>query len=208
MTIMSDILTIALTFWILMNSFGNIPLFISVLQEIPPQKSRIIVVRELLIALALILFFSVFGNSIFQAMGIKQSSVQMAGGIILFVISIKMVFPAAHKESSESRPKSEPFIVPLAVPLVAGPSVLSAAMVYGNQTVWWQLLIAITLAWVATVVVLLAALPIKNVLGQRGLLACERLMGLLLTIMAVEIFSEGISQFLSSVMGTGAANTG
>jgi multiple antibiotic resistance protein len=191
----TQLFSMAFTLWLLMDSLGNVPLFLSLLRGVPPARVRPVIIRELLIALGFILLFSALGDALFNILGIREDAVQISGGIILFLIAIRMIFPAEPTGQSPPPPKAEPFIVPLAVPLLAGPSVLTAVMVYANETAWWELWLAIFLAWFATTLVLVFSVSLKRVLGDRGLIACERLMGLVLTLMAVQMFLQGVRLF-------------
>lgn len=191
----TNLFSMAFTLWLLMDSLGNVPLFLGLLRSVPPARVRWVIIRELLIALGFILFFAALGDALFEIMGIKEDAVQISGGIILFLIAIRMIFPSETPSESAQTPAMEPFIVPLAVPLLAGPSVLTAVMVYANETSWWELWLAIFLAWLATTLVLVFSTSLKRVLGDRGLVACERLMGLVLTLMAVQMFLQGIRLF-------------
>lgn len=195
---MTQLFSMTFTLWLLMDSLGNVPLFLSLLKNIPPERVRPVILRELFIALGFILFFAALGDVLFDILGIHQDAVQISGGIILFLIAIRMIFPSQEKTTVDS--KMEPFIVPLAIPLVAGPSVLTAVMVYGQQTAWPITWGAILLAWLATVLVLLSGVTLKKILGDRGLMACERLMGLVLTLMAVQMFLQGLRLFFGSCL--------
>jgi small neutral amino acid transporter SnatA (MarC family) len=131
-------------------------------------------------------------------LNVKTPTLLVSGGIILFLISIKMIFPEKKDPKAEPSKDEEPFIVPLAVPLVAGPAVLAAVMLYSGQTAnsGWVTFGAIVLAWAASTVVLLSSSLWKRLLGSRGLMACERLMGLILTLIAVQMFLEGVAMFM------------
>jgi multiple antibiotic resistance protein len=192
-----QIISMAFTLWLMMDSPGNVPLYLSLLKNVPTKRVRWIIIRELLIALFCILLFASIGDALFEIIGIQQDALQISGGIILFLIAIKMIFPP--ERSSQPLPGEtvlEPFIVPLAIPLVAGPSILTAVMVYANKAEWWVVWSAILLAWLGTVLVLASSLALKRLLGDRGLMACERLMGLVLTLMAVQMFLKGIEVFV------------
>lgn len=191
------IFTIALSMFFLMDSIGNIPIFISLLKKFPPKRQFIIIVRELLIALATILLFYFIGNFFLDALSISTQTLRIAGGIILFLISIKMIFPASKPESESSALRSEPFIVPLAIPLVAGPAILAAVMIYsGEELPMLYTISAIFIAWVCTTLILIAAPFLQKILGERGIIALERLMGLILILIAIQMFLDGVSGFV------------
>lgn len=188
---------IAVTFFLIMDPLGNIPLFISLLKDFPQRRQQIIIFRELVIALVIIIFFNFLGNQLLAILKITQETVQLAGGIILFLISLQMIFPKATHPHAIS-PKEEPFIVPLAVPLIAGPSILGTVMIYAHQeTDNFKTTLAIIIAWTASMILLMLSSTLKKILGNRVLLAAERLMGLIMTILAVDMFNRGIITFLS-----------
>lgn len=182
---------LAVTLFLIMDPLGNVPAFVSILRNFNAKKQKRIIFREMLIALGVILLFSFLGNEILELIGITQATVQIAGGIILFLIALQMIFPKDTYNSLASN--DEPFIVPLAIPLVAGPSIIGTVMVYSyelkdsiNTT------IAILIAWVATTLILLSSTLFQKLFGNRVLIAGERLMGLVLTILAVDMFNKGI----------------
>lgn len=179
-----------------MDPLGNVPVFLSVLNSVEPKRRQLLILRETFIAFLILILFLFFGKYILAGMHISDPALSIAGGIILFLIAIKMIFPT---EDQEGRPKNlvEPFIVPLAIPLIAGPSTMTMVMLLATQQphhIWlWAL--ALTLAWVACTVVLVFADYLRKILGERGLHAIERLMGMVLTTMAVQMFLTGIAEF-------------
>ena len=191
------IISIAASLFLLMDSIGNVPIFISILKEISPSRQKTIILRELLIALFIIIAFYFLGNYLLGFLGISQQAVLISGGIILFIIGIKLVFPPHEKTGDEHKTSKEPFLVPLAVPLVSGPAVLATVMLYSHQGLpFWNVIGGILIAWAATTIILLSSLPLKRVLGERGLIACERFTGLVLIMLAVQMFLNGLSPLL------------
>lgn len=195
MTLYSATLTLILV----MDPLGNIPLFISVLNHVDPKRRQQIILRETFIAFLILAFFLFFGQHILEGMHISEPALQISGGIILFLIAIRMIFPhEEHKDKSHL--KGEPFIVPLAVPLIAGPSTMTMVMLLANQAPYdmprW--LIALTIAWCISTTILVFADFLRKILRERGLIAIERLMGMVLTTMAVQMFLSGIQQFMQS----------
>lgn len=176
-----------------MDAFGNLPLFVSALDAVPEKRRQRVIARELLFAFIILVFFLFVGPYIVAALQLSYSSLRIAGGIILFLIAVKMVFGGAQKLFTDT-PAGEPFIVPLAVPYVAGPSAIATVLLLVGQypTRWPEWLLAITLASLANAAILLAAPRLIPLLGTRGLFAMERLMGLLLTAVAVEMLLGGI----------------
>lgn len=198
-TIVVEMLSTAFALFLLMDPIGNIPIFIAVLKEIPPHKQRRIIFRELLIALALIVLFLFIGEGLLNFLKVSMSTTLISGGIILFLIALKMVFPGMYTAQPESVMHKEPFIVPLAIPLIAGPAVLAAVMLYSGQDGSHPSITlgAIVIAWALSTFILLTAPLWQKTLGERGLIACERLMGLILTLIAVQMFLEGLHLFLN-----------
>lgn len=192
------LLSIAFSLFLLMDSVGNIPLYISFLHNLEEGRQRWVIFRELVIALFIIVLFSFAGNGLMEFLNVSQDTIEIAGGIILFLICLKMIFPRKKDPDEDLPHDTEPFIVPLAVPLIAGPSVLASVMIYGRQEVHpWTMLGAIFLAWIASLGILLSSSLLKRILGWRGITAIERLMGLVLTLIAVQMFLTGVSHFIA-----------
>ena len=187
----------AISLFLLMDPIGNVPIYLSILKEIPPKRQMWITFRELVIALLVIIGFYFVGEYLLELLQVQQYTVMVAGGIILFIIALRMVFPVHVKETNNHSKDKEPLIVPLAIPLVAGPAVLAAVMLYSHQSIpILTAIMAIFAAWVVTTIILVASSGIKKILGMRGILALERLMGLLLTLIAVQMFLEGLRSYL------------
>ena len=193
----------ALLLLLVMDPFGNVPLFLSALKPVPRGRWRVVVARECLVALGILLLFLFFGRTLLAVMGISEPSLSVAGGILLFLIALRMVFPSP-KHGGEEVPDGEPFIVPLATPLVAGPGAIATVILLGSgEPGSWPLwLAAVVLAWAASSAVLMMSAPIARVLGSRGLIAVERLMGMLTVAIAVEMTLGGVSKFMSQATGT------
>ena len=190
-------LSIAFALFLLMDSVGNIPFYISFLKEVEPKRQRFVIFRELVIALLIIILFNFIGEWLMGFLNIGEDTVQISGGIILFLLCLKMIFPDGEDANHALPHTSEPFIVPLAVPLVAGPSVLAAVMIYSRQESNHFIMVgAILLAWGASLLILLSSSYLKKILGWRGIFAMERLMGLILTLIAIQMFLNGVRAFV------------
>ena len=191
------ILSAALLLFLILDPLGNVPVFLSVLKPLPPHRQRVVLVRELLIALAVLMAFLWGGKYALELMHLRQESVAIAGGIVLFLIGIRMIFPRPEGLLGEL-PDGEPFIVPLAIPLIAGPSGMAAVMLMGSNEPHrlgeWSL--ALLLAWAATAAILLCAPLLFRLLGRRALSAVERLMGMLLVAISVQMLLDGLSAYL------------
>ncbi len=192
-----DPITAFVTLSLVMDPLGNVPLFLSVLKDVPQERRFKVILRELVIALAVMLLFLFAGEKVLNLLGLQQEAIAIAGAIILFLIAIRMIFPSPHGIMGET-PEGEPFIVPLAIPAIAGPSVLAIAMllVSNDPERMLEWTIALICAWLATSVVLLASPLLLRALGNRGLIASERLMGMVLVIIAVQMFFDGVGKFL------------
>lgn len=192
-----QLLSMAFALFLLMDPIGNVPIFISVLKDIDPKRHQYIIFRELVIALIIIIAFDFLGDLLLEFLNVEQATLLIAGGIILFIIALKMIFPGRRDPDVDISPDKEPFIVPLAIPLVAGPAVLAAVILYSHEQYnEWITIGAIILAWIASTIILLSASYLKKLLGWRGLVACERLMGLLLILISVQMFLNGLILFL------------
>jgi MarC family membrane protein len=193
-----DILSIALTLFLIMDPFGNIPVFMPILEKVPPERRRRLLVRELLLALAIIVGFIFGGQYALSLLGLRQESVSIAGGIILFLIALRMVFPG-RDGFAEVELEGEPLLVPLAVPLIAGPSLLAVLLLFATAEPQhlFRILAAAVIAWVATLIVLLSSTFLIRFLTRRGLIAVERLMGMILVAMAIQLFLDGVSGYLA-----------
>jgi multiple antibiotic resistance protein len=180
---------------LVLDPMGNIPLFLAALNNVPHDRHRRIIIRESCIGLGFLLLFLFFGRYLLVLLHISQSSLSIAGGIVLFLISIKMIF-ARSDEIFGSGPEGEPFVVPLAVPLIAGPSAMTTVLllVAREPARWPSWLAALVLAWSISLMILVFANRLRKILRVRGIMAMERLTGMLLTTVAVEMLLNGIRQ--------------
>lgn len=194
---LKQILSVAFTLFLLMDPIGNVPLYISFLKGLQPKRQRIVIIRELVIALFIIILFNFLGDGLMQFLHVEKDTIQIAGGIILFLLCLRMIFPPPHDSTESMRHDTEPFIVPLAVPLIAGPSVLAAVMIYAKQEEAFVMVTSILIAWLASLIILLSSSFLKKILGWRGITAMERLMGLILILIAVQMFLSGVSAFMT-----------
>ena len=186
---------IVLVLVLIMDPLGNLPTFLSLVKEIDPQKLKWIILREMVIALAIMLGFNYLGEYMFNFLDISETTVRITSGVILFLIAIKILFTAPDSVRA-NLPKGEPFVFPLAVPLIAGPALLATIMLFAHlEPIQSVMLIAILIAWLIAVFILLFATPIKKILGNNGLLACERLIGMVLVLLSVQRLLEGILLF-------------
>lgn len=193
---MSIVSAIFLLF-LVMDPLGNVPLFLTALKDVDQTRRKRVIMREMFIALGILILFLVGGRYILGVLGITEPSLSIAGGIVLFIIALKMIFvgsmPGVEVEG-------EPFIVPLAIPLVAGPSTLTTLMLLARRepSRIWAWMLALICAWGISAVILVSSERLGRILGRRGLIALERLMGLILTMVAAQMFLTGLKQFMAS----------
>jgi len=182
---------------LVMDPIGNIPLFVSLLRPVEPARRRRVILRECAIAFAVLLVFVFFGSAILGMLGLSDPSLTIAGGVILFLIALRMIFRRPEGIFGDTV-SGEPFIVPLAIPSIAGPAAIATVMLLASRAPQRLLewCIAVSVAMLATAVLLVSADRLAKLAGEQGLLAFERLMGLILTAIAVEMLLRGIETFV------------
>ncbi|GAB5381882.1 MAG: YhgN family NAAT transporter [Aliiglaciecola sp.] len=191
-----DIWSAAVMLFLIMDPLGNLPIFMSILKSIEPKRRKIVLIRELLFALVIMFIFLFSGQAVLDFLNVKQQAVSIAGGIILFLIAIRMIFPNKSKHDDDIS-EQEPFLVPLAIPMISGPSILAALILLANQdplrmTDWS---IALFCAWSVSAAILLFSNLFFKLLGERGLIAVERLMGMILIMLSIQMFLDGIGNY-------------
>lgn len=186
--------SVTLTLFLLCDAFGNIPIFSSMLKHLPAKRQRFVIMREHLIAFFVILLFSFLGEYLLKLLKINIHIVDVSGGVILFLIALRMIFPDQHGRAPHAVDE-EPFIVPLAIPLIAGPAVLATSMIYSRTIPAYYLIPPIFVALFLSMGILLSLPLLKKLLGTKFLQALERLMGMILILMAFEMLFDGIKGF-------------
>lgn len=181
------------------DPFGNIPIFTAALRDVPPERRLRIVLRECLIAFVVLSVFVFIGRPFLDLLGLSELSLQIGGAVVLMLVALRMVFPTPDGVYGAS-PGGEPFIVPLAIPAMAGPSALATVMllVSRNPARWPEWIGAIAVVMVVSAVVLVFADRLQRWLGERVTAAFERLMGLVLAAIAVELFLQGVRQYVGT----------
>ncbi|WP_455818353.1 YhgN family NAAT transporter [Pseudomonas cerasi] len=195
---MTEMIPATILLLLIMDPLGNLPIFMSVLKHLEPKRRRRVLIREMLIALLIMLLFLFAGEKILAFLNLRTETVSISGGIILFLIAIKMIFPSQENSSTGLSAGEEPFLVPLAIPLVAGPSLLATLMLLSHQypNNMGHLVGALLIAWGLTVLILLLSGLFLRLLGDKGVNALERLMGLILIMLATQMFLDGIRVYL------------
>jgi len=192
-------LSAAITVFLVMDSIGNTPICMALLHDIPsPARRRAVLLREALIALAVLIVFLLAGPAILGALQLEMVALQVAGGVILFLIALRILFPTRQQIMGDDHLEGEPLIVPIAIPLLAGPSAITTVMLLSSYQALsiGQSLGALFAAWVATLVIMMLGEPIARLLGPRGMTAAQRLMGMILTVVAVQMLLNGIAMFM------------
>jgi MarC family membrane protein len=188
----------AVLLFLVMDPLGNVPFFLTALKHVEPSRQRRVIVRELLIALVVLVLFLFVGRFILLLLDISEPALTLAGGVILLLIALRMVFPTAEKSLHEDV-DGEPFIVPLAIPYVAGPSALATELLLMSREPerWPEWLFAVFLAWLGTSVIIFWASGLGRFFGRKGLIAMERLMGMVLITVAIQMLLKGIKVALA-----------
>jgi MarC family membrane protein len=181
------------------DPLGNIPFFISALKHVRPERRRVVVLRECLVAFAALLVFLLAGRPILRLLHLSEDALRISGGVVLLLIAIRMIFPERGarlgEEDGEDR---EPFIVPVAIPLIAGPSAMATVLLMSTPDPLRMLSLAgsLTVTIAITAVVFVSSTRIQRVLGDQAIMAMERLMGLVLTAIAVEMLLGGVASYI------------
>ncbi|HEX6973918.1 MAG TPA: MarC family protein [Vicinamibacterales bacterium] len=180
-----------------MDPLGNVPMFLAALRHVEQARVRRVIVRELVIALAIMIGFLFIGRFLLDMLHISRAALTAGGGVVLLLIALRMVFPSPESPLREEV-IGEPFVVPLAIPYTAGPSMLATELLLMTREPerWPVWLGAVCLAWCASAVILFFATNLRLLLGDRGLTAMERLMGMLLVTVGVEMLLQGLSDYL------------
>ena len=188
----SHFFAITLALFFVIDALGHIPTYLELLKPYSPKKQLKIAVRELIFALLLMLLFHFLGEWLLTLLDISAVTVRLAGGIILFLIAIRLIF--ATEDKATRWKVQEPFVVPLATPTIAGPSVLAVIMIFAQEEAsTWLVLGAIFVAWLVSSILFLCAKPIFKLFKESGLDACQRLMGLIVSLIALQMFVDGLN---------------
>ncbi|MDO4643535.1 MAG: MarC family protein [Cardiobacteriaceae bacterium] len=202
---METIFATAITLFLIMDPLGNIPVFLIILSKVAEKRRTRIIMRELLIALGVMILFLFAGPSMLNAMKLSSEAVAIAGGLVLMIIAIRMIFPLRGVSvMGDDDSSGEPLLVPLAIPLLAGPSLLATLMLMAQDgkhgSIVGHTLPALLLAWVVSAVILLSSSRLYRIFGNRGLKAMERLMGMVLICISVQMLINGFKLLLHQMI--------
>lgn len=193
-----DFLSATILLILITDPLGNIPLFVSALARVAPERRLRVILRECAIAFVVLLVFLVFGSSFLDVLRLSDDTLKIAGGVVLFLIAINMIFPGSGGSLVEDSQGGEPLIVPLAIPLIAGPSAMTTVMLLGKSDPARMLewIGALAIAMSVTTTSFLVSQKLKEVLGVRVLDAVERLMGLVLSAISIEMLLGGLADWV------------
>lgn len=192
---MEGLIKLFFLFLIIIDPFGNLPLFVGVLRSFSPKEQRKIIFREMCFALLIMLFFFFFGNGFLKLLGVHHSSLQITGGIILFLVAVDMIFSTPkHETDIKKVERNDPLFVPLAIPAIAGPGILAILTVYSSGLEYSKPVVlgALLLVWIVTTPVLLLSPVIKKLLGETALSAIEQLFGFLVVLISLDMINTGL----------------
>jgi multiple antibiotic resistance protein len=193
-----SIWSIALTLFLVANPIGNTPIFVSLVKDFDFQKQKKILLREAFFSFCIAIAFLCIGEPFLETLHIETYSMSLCGGILLFLVSLEMIFPLPSHE--EHHTPKEPFIVPIATPLITGGGVLSTIIIYSqNEQNFLKIFGACCIAWIFVTIIVVSAVYIQKILGRKGLLAMEQLMGMLLAMMSTELIVRGLTLFLQTL---------
>lgn len=193
----SSTFAIALTFFLIANPIGNSPAVLALVKDFDFAKQRTILFRESIFALILALFFQYLGEAFLGLLHIQDYAVTMTGGILLLIVALGMIFHNAEPGSAAQQNKQEPYIVPIATPIISGPGLLAVIMLkskLANDNL--KISLAILIAWVGVTLILSTAPYLQKLLGKRGLAALEQVMGMILALISVEMLVKGVMLYL------------
>lgn len=194
-----SIIQLAMIFFIVTNPIGNSPTIIALIKDHTVRDQQKILFREAIFSMLLAIFFLFLGEIFLKCLKIQNFALTTSGGILLFVVALKMIF-SSREDSKIERPKQDPFIVPIATPLLSGAGLLTMIMLYSKQEANdMKILFAILLAWIGVTTVLVTAPYLQIFLGKRGLAALEQLMGMLLVMIAMDMIVQGSSLLISAL---------
>lgn len=193
------IIRFAFSIFIITNPIGNSPAILTLVKDFPLQKQRTIVIREGLIGLGIALFFLFFGTWFLGLLSLEEYALALCGGLLLFFIALSLIFPSPKEEKEKSSNK-EPFIVPIAIPLLTGPSLIAIIMLFSKDSAGFiKVLLGLLIAWLGVMPILIFTPYLQKAFGKKGLLLLEQLMGMILSFMAIEMILKGIRLFINQL---------
>lgn len=189
------IFKLATTFFIVTNPIGNSPAILTLVQGFSEQRQRMILFREGLFALLLALFFQYLGEQFLSTLHLNNYTVAYCGGILLFLVALQLIFPGKRDDTRKALQR-EPYVVPIATPLLAGPGLFAIIMIASQETAAVTMSASLIVAWIGVWAVLLISPWLQRILGKKGMIALEQVMGMVLAFISIELLVKGTRQFL------------
>ncbi|OQM34089.1 YhgN family NAAT transporter [bacterium endosymbiont of Pedicinus badii] len=197
---MNNIMSFTILMFLIIDPIGNLPIFMSILKDMEQKKRNFIIFREMILALLAMFFFLFASKKILEILNLKSETISISGGIVLFIIAMKMIFPSKNGNAIGLKKGEEPFLVPLAIPLIAGPSILatliSLSQKYPKQIL--DLCISLLISWVLSLIVLMMSGTLFRILGKKGFSALEKIMGLLFVMISMQMILEGAKVYMNN----------
>jgi multiple antibiotic resistance protein len=191
----TSLFSIALTLFLVANPIGNSPVILALIKDYDFERQKKIMLREAFFSFAIAIFFQLVGEYFLESIHVKQYSLSLCGGTLLFLVSLKMIFPQPESVETKTQ-KQEPFFVPIATPLVTGPGVMTMIMIFSRQeTSMIKITGAIVLAFLGVAIVLYSAPYLNRLLGKRGMVALEQLMGMILSMISMQMVVKGAALY-------------
>ncbi len=188
-------ISLAILLFIVMDPFGNLVAINALLSGVPPATRRGVILRESAIAACILLGAVFAGGALIGVLGLERHSLSISGGIVLFLIALGMLFPS--RKMLDESVDGLPLIVPIAMPLIAGPSAISMVILFSQEHPPSTVTAAVLIASAASALLLGASPLIFDFLGRRGTAALERLMGMLLIMISVQMILDGLDAYLA-----------
>ena len=193
------LISVILVFFFIIDPIGNVSTFFHVLRNVPPKRQKQIILREMCTALGLMLFFYILGETILGIFQVSETTLRVTSGLILFLVGIGILFIGPYSIRQTLQPEDNPILVPLALPLTAGPSLLATIMLYAKlDPSIVDVPVAILVAWAASTIILCFGAELERLVTKNALLAAERLCGMILVMLAIQRFAEGIQLFVGT----------
>ncbi|QDU58149.1 MarC family protein [Aeoliella mucimassa] len=189
-------IAIGLMLFLIMDPFGNMIVVNSLVSDLPRWQQALVILREGAIAMGILILIAIFGSAMLDTLGLEEASLQLSGGIVLFLIALGMLFPSRRVLDEETT--DTPLVVPIAMPLIAGPSAISMVILFSKHHAMPTVIGGIALATISSTLLLAACSLVYHLLGRRGSIALERLMGLLLIMIAVQMLLDGVDAFINA----------
>jgi MarC family membrane protein len=182
---------------LVLDPFGSLPVYLATLSAVAQERRLYLAIRESVIAFVILLLFMLSGQQFLTLMHLTERSLAVSGGVILFIIAIRMVFGEASGGLADTKISHEPFIVPLAVPMLAGPSAMATVLMMASteqdNLITWILALAIAVA--ISCLVIISANQIRRIVGSDVVEATQKLMGLVLAAVATEMILSGLKKY-------------